>query len=119
MGDLLHTWGDFFTAVGLLAAILLWLEWALARRFRAHEQVEQRQYAQLAITAETAAASALEFGRQLRDVREDSNKHGVAIAEMTADVRMHDRRLGAVEERIMRAALMVPPRGRPTEGDEG
>lgn len=99
-------------AVAVLLAglvVTLMMEWSLARRFAAHERVETKAIANLALTAETAASVAADAARMLREVRGELHEARVEWNQIMDDVRMHDRRLGAIEERFMRAAMMVTP----------
>jgi hypothetical protein len=100
-----------------VAAILVFIDLRLAKLFQRHELTERRMYAELALTSDGAAAGAREASRDLRDVRGRLESHGSAVASLQADVKMHDKRLGAVEERLMRAALTVPVLRRPGGND--
>ena len=113
MTTLLSRMDAVLSVLGLVL-VLVYLEWTLRRRFAAHEKVEMRQYADIAMTAETAAGTVKEVVRQLRVMRESSERAGATLETMGEEVRMHARRLGAVEERLMRAAL-VPAAKRPEE----
>jgi hypothetical protein len=102
----------------LIAGLMLWiLDWRINQAFVRHEKREAVMVAEMALSSDTALGLVRETQRQVRQLQSESTLHGIALSNLSEEVRMHDKRLGAVEERIMRAALAVPHIHR-REGDE-
>ena len=99
---------DWLIVVVLICATLAYLEWALARRFGRHEVVEAKQYAALALTAESAAGAAALGVRHLTEIRADVDSTKVQLQTFLDRLQRHEARLAAIEERYMRAALLNP-----------
>lgn len=118
MTELLHDWGDAVVALLMLATVMIFIDWRLGRLFARHERVEQEANARLVQTAEVHADLALEAGKRAREALNRIDLVEGRVSLVQDDVRMHDRRLGAVEERLMRAAMLAPPPRRPPD-DEG
>ena len=106
----LRSHADAIIAVGLVVFVLGWLEFALSRRFRVHEQVEIRNLASVQLLSETAVGTAREAARHVDELRSETTLTQVRVEDLSDEVRMTSRRLGAVEERLMRAALAGPGR---------
>ncbi len=101
---------DAMVVLGSVAIVLGFVEWALARRFAAHELVESRQYERVAAIADSAAQSLTEITKATRE-------HTVAVDGFRADVRKVagdvadlGKRVRDIEERFMRPAMLPPPR---------
>ena len=97
-----------FIVIGVVAVAAL--DWRVAKRFQVHERVEQASVDRLVQTAEVAADLAAQVGRDLKEMRQDQNNISTAVVALSDSIRMHDKRLGAVEERLFRAALYGPPK---------
>ena len=108
---------DIVVVLLIAAVMLLVLDWRISRAFKGHELREKQMYAELAMTADGAAGRARETARQVENLRDENTLSKVDLANVSEQVRMHDKRLGAVEERLVRAALMVPAPRRPPDGD--
>jgi hypothetical protein len=104
----MSSYWDILAVLAIAGLMLLVLDWRIGRAFGRHELVEQKANALLAMTAETGAATALEATRHLRELRADIEGVKGKLSGLAVDVAIHDRRLGAVEERYMRAALLYP-----------
>lgn len=104
---------DWIVILVGFALILVFIDFRLAKLFTNHERREQEMWASLSLVAEGANGNAVSVGRKVAELRADVDKHRSVVVELEADVRMHDKRLGAVEERLMRAALLVPTPRRP------
>ncbi len=115
MTSLIHDWGDVVVALVMLGVTMAFIDWRLKGLFRRHERVEQEANARLVQTAEVHADLALEAGKRAREALSRLDIVEGRVSGVQDDVRMHDRRLGAVEERLMRAALAVPMRRPPAE----
>jgi hypothetical protein len=99
---------DIVVVLCIAALMLLILDWRIGRAFKGHERREQEMYASIALTADGAAGRAIEMVRHVESMRAETVLLRVDVANIGEQVKMHDRRLGAVEERIMRTALTVP-----------
>lgn len=106
---------DIVIVLGIAGLMLLILDWRLGKAFTKHEKVEAQNFATVAMSSDAAVAAAQTAARHLRELREDAAATKLRVGDLADEVRMHDRRLGAVEERVMRAALMIPvvPRPKP------
>lgn len=100
---------DVLLVLGVTGVVLGFTEWALARRFQAHERVERDNFHGLAMTAEAAQAAALETVRHLRSLRYEVEVAKERGMEVAAELRLLDRRVTQIEERYMRAGILVPP----------
>jgi hypothetical protein len=107
---------DIVVVLAIAAVMLLILDWRIGRAFKRHEVREKQLYYEIQLTADGASGRVRELARQLETVQADHTLVQVDVANITEQVRMHDRRLGAVEERLVRAALSVPHHPR-REGD--
>ena len=101
---------DIVVVLLIAAVMLLVLDWRISRAFKGHELREKQMYAEIALTADGAAGIVRENSRHIVEFRASHNLLKVEVENITEQVRMHDRRLGAVEERLVRAALAVPRR---------
>jgi hypothetical protein len=101
---------DIVIVLGIAALMLLLLDWRIGKAFKSHETRERLMYAEIALTADGAAGRVRENSRQIEALRAEHTLVKVDVANISEQVRMHDRRLGAVEERIVRAALVIPRR---------
>lgn len=99
---------DIVTVLGIATLMLLVLDWRINRAFTRHEKVEQTNFAVVALASDTAAALSREASKHLREVQTDVAVTKAKVTDLSEEVKMHASRLGAVEERLMRAALMVP-----------
>ena len=95
------------TAVAFLL-VLAFVEFRLRDLFSRHEIREEKMHADSRNTSETAGSVAREANRRIVELFELQTLTQAQIASVSDDVRMHEKRLGAVEERLMRAALAVP-----------
>ncbi len=109
--------GDAWEVLGGILIVLGYLEWAMARRFAAHEVVEFRQYERVSSTADDAAMAALLMTKAAREqvaaveeFRSQSDLYRRAVDELSDRVKR-------IEERVLRAAF-VPAARHPT-GDPG
>jgi hypothetical protein len=105
---------DALVVLGVTATVLGFVEWALARRFRAHESVERTLYAELGMTADTAAATAVEAVRNLKELRRELKVEEEMGKNLAAEVEILERRVGYLEERVGRATVLGsrrPPEG--------
>ncbi len=109
----MSSYWDIIVVLAIAAGILVALDWRITRAFVRHEQVEQQANALLAMTAETAAGAAQVSATHMRELRAETQVIRAKVSDLSEDVRMHDRRLGAVEERLMRAAMTVPANKHP------
>jgi hypothetical protein len=99
---------DIVIVLAIAGLMLTILDWRINRAFIAHERREAVMVAEVALSSDTALGLVREGARQIRQLQSETTLHGVTLSNLSEEVRMHDRRLGAVEERIMRAALHVP-----------
>ncbi len=99
---------DIVVVLLIAAVMLLVLDLRITRAFKNHERREQELYAAIALTADGAAGRVRDLARQLESVRAEHTLVQVDVANVSEQARMHDRRLRAVEERLVRAALAVP-----------
>jgi hypothetical protein len=99
---------DIVVVLCIAAVMLLILDWRIGRAFKRHEVREKQLYYEIQMTADGAAGRVRDLAHQLQGIRAEHNLVQVDVANITEQVRMHDRRLGAVEERLVRAALAVP-----------
>ena len=99
---------DIVIVLGIASVMLLVLDWRINRAFIMHEKREAVMVAEVALSSDTALALVREGQRQVRQLQSESTLHGVSINNLTEEIRMHDRRIGIVEERILRAGLVVP-----------
>lgn len=99
---------DIVIVLLIAGTMLLILDWRINRAFHGHEDRERRMYAELQLVGDGAAGAAREAARHVREMQAEQTLQKVSITNLTDEVRMHDKRLGAVEERIMRAALVIP-----------
>ncbi len=106
---------DAWVVVGGILVILGYLEWAMARRFAAHEVVEFRQYERVASIADDAAMAAMMMTKATREqvaaveeFRLQSDLYRRSVEELSDRVRR-------IEDRVLRAAF-VPGAARKPEG---
>lgn len=107
---------DIVTVLAIATLMLLILDWRISSAFRRHEKREQKMYEEARLVAETSGSVAREANRKIRELYELHTLTGAQLASVADEVKMHDRRLGAVEERIMRAALVIPSPPRRPDG---
>lgn len=99
---------DAFAVLGVAVLMLAFVEMRLRALFARHEIREEKMHATSTLLADAAAATAREASRHIAELRSEVNDARLDIENVGAMVKMHDGRLGAIEERLMRAALMVP-----------
>jgi hypothetical protein len=99
---------DIVIVLVIAGAMLSILDWRINRAFIQHEKREAQMVAEVSLSSDAALALVREGQRHIREIEKVSTLHGIAVQNLSDEVRMHDKRLGAVEERIMRAALTVP-----------
>lgn len=97
---------DVLVVGGVTLVVLGWVEIALARRFRAHEEVEQRQYAYVATIADSAAQSLTEITKATREHTDAVHGFRAEVAALRGDVVALSRRVAAIEDRYMRPAIL-------------
>jgi hypothetical protein len=107
---------DVLLSLVAFAALLAFVEYRLRDLFARHEVREEKMHATSAMLADAAAATAREASKHLAEVRTAASDLRIDIDNLGALVKMHDGRLGAVEERLMRIVLAVP-RARSTDPD--
>jgi hypothetical protein len=107
---------DIVVVLLVAGTMLLILDWRINRAFVQHEKREAQMVAEVSLSSDAALALVRENQRHIREIEKVSTLHGVTVQNLSDEVRMHDKRLGAVEERIMRVALTVPHQHR-REGD--
>jgi hypothetical protein len=108
---------DIVVVLLIATVMLVVLDWRITQAFTRHEKVESSNFATLAMSSEAAVGAAQTAARHLREIREESAATKQRVVDLGEDVRMHDKRLGAVEERVMRAALLVPAIRKPGGND--
>lgn len=108
---------DIVIVLLIATGMLVILDYRILRAFTRHEKVEASNFATLAMSSEAAVGAARTAARHLREIREESAAVKQRVVDLREEVRMHDRRLGAVEERVMRAALLVPAIRKPGGND--
>jgi hypothetical protein len=103
---------DALVVIGVTGIILGFVEWALARRFAAHETVEKKQYEHVANIADSAAEA---LTAMVRATREKTNEISLLRGEVKAvqeDVDDLTGRVKIIEDRFMRPG-MAPGAHRP------
>ena len=106
---------DVAVVGGVTLVVLAWVEIALARRFHAHEAVEERQYRYVANIADSAAQSLTQITRETRLHTDAVERFRTEVAENRGDIQSLARRVAAIEDRYMRPAITIPPPRRPPE----
>ena len=99
---------DVLVVLGGLGIVLGFLEWTLARRFRAHEDVERKQYERVANIADDAAQQISAMVRATREHTEAVVGFRGELAEVRGQVSALGRRVAAIEDRYMRPAMLFP-----------
>ena len=100
---------------GITLLIGAWVEFALARRFDAHEEVERKQYERVANIADSAAQSLTQITAATREHTAAVSSFRDEVALLRGDVISIARRVAAIEDRYMRPAITIPPPRRPPE----
>lgn len=92
--------------VGLLT--LVFIELRLRALFARHEVKEEKLHATSQLVSDAAAATAREATRHINEIRIEVAAQRINVANLGELLRDQEGRLGAVETRLMRAALAVP-----------
>lgn len=106
---------DALVVLGSVAIVLGFVEWALARRFAAHEVVESRQYERVANIADSAAQSLTEITKATRENTVVVEGFRQEVGKVSEEVTKLGKRVKEIEERFMRPAMIPPPRRIPEE----
>ena len=99
---------DAFAVLGVALLMLMFVEMRLRSLFARHEIREERMVAGAVLASEGAISRVAENVRHIEELRSNVGDARLDIENIGAMVKMHDGRLGAIEERLMRAALLVP-----------
>ena len=97
---------DVWVVVGALGILLGYTEWALARRFAAHEVVEYRQYERVASIADDAAQAAVMMTRAAREQVQAVEQFREASSQQRRELEELAARVILIEQRIMRAGFI-------------
>lgn len=108
--------GDALVVLGAVGVVLGFVEWALARRFAAHEKVEKMQYERVANIADSAAQSITEMTRATRENTVVMEGFRAELRKVSDEVVQLGKRVQAIEDRYMRPAMLYPSARPP--GDE-
>ena len=106
---------DVAVVGGVTLLVGAWVEFALARRFAAHEEVERKQYERVANIADSAAQSLTQITAATREHTAAVSNFRDEVALLRGDVISIARRVAAIEDRYMRPAITIPPPRRPPE----
>jgi hypothetical protein len=117
VAEFLRERADWVVILLGMLAILSFIEVRLTALFLRHEKREEQMHAASALMGETASAIAKDAHRKIEELRASTATVQDRAVDLASQVRMHDKRLGAVEERLMRAALLVPSPRRPGGSD--
>jgi hypothetical protein len=99
-----------------LVVALIFIEVRLRALFARHEKREEQLHASSALMADAAAALAREAARRIEELRIEAAGAKLDIENLGQLLKLHDGRLKAIEERLLRAALLIPGRIRSPEG---
>jgi hypothetical protein len=94
----------------MLGFLLFMGDRMMARRFRIHEEVEQRANAALAMTAESAAGTALVAGRHIEELRAETTALRLDVNNLGELLRSHELRIADAEAKLARGAFVMPRR---------
>jgi hypothetical protein len=103
---------DALVVIGVTGIILGFVEWALARRFTAHETVEKRQYEHVAAIADSAAEALTAMVRATREKTNEISLFRDEVEAVRSDVEDLTGRVKNIEDRFMRPG-MAPGAHRP------
>ena len=99
---------DLIVVGAVTLVVLGWVEIALARRFKAHEIIEERQYKYVANIADTAAGAIGEFARVTREHAAAVDSFRTEVVGLRWSISTLDERVRLIEERYMRPGLTLP-----------
>lgn len=108
---------DTLVVLGAVGIVLGFVEWALARRFAAHELVESRQYDRVASIADSAAEQIGAFTKATREQTAAIDGFRAEVKAARGELDDLVKRVEDIEERFMRPAMLPGPRR--TGGDGG
>lgn len=94
--------------VGIL--LLAFVEMRLRSLFARHEVREEKMHAASALLADAAAAVSREASRHVAELRLEATAIRLDVANLSELLRGHEARLVAAEQRLTRAAMVVPRR---------